>query len=76
MALCIYTMSQMNVSFTLFLLCSLPEFHHLVDTVLENTVFNIVGEVSSGDLNLFKPIKSVVKDTHYKHASSIEPPTL
>ena len=39
--------------------CSLPELHHLVDSILENTVLNIMNEATCGELDFRRPLKTL-----------------
>lgn len=39
--------------------CSLPELHHLVESILENTVLNILNEATCGELDFRRPLKTL-----------------
>ena len=40
---------------------SLPEFASLVESVLENTLLNVLKEANSGELNITSPIYTIAK---------------
>ena len=39
--------------------CSLPELHCLVESILENTVLNIMNEATCGELDFRRPLKTL-----------------
>ena len=43
---------------------SLPEFHSFTEHITENILFNIIREVSNGELNLTAPIFTIAKPPH------------
>ena len=39
--------------------CSLPELHCLVESILENTLLNIMNEATCGELDFRRPLKTL-----------------
>ena len=39
--------------------CSMPELHYLVESILENTVLNIMNEATCGELDFRRPLKTL-----------------
>ena len=43
--------------------CSLPESGSIVESILENTLLNILKEASAEELNITAPVYNIVKPT-------------